>query len=117
MKKILILLLLGLFLIIPARSAEIKITIADDKINDIIEAFASDYNYRATINGQPNPETKKKFANRMLKNFIKSVYISYKSKAVEDSIVPQLNAVEATKQNLLNEVNNSFTGIQVSTVE
>ncbi len=106
MKKTFILLLLGLFLIIPVNSAEIKITVPNHRIADIQDAFASVYKYQATINGQPNPETKAEFMNRKIKKIIKDIYISYNAKAAE-----------VTRRSLITTANNNFTGITVEPVE
>jgi hypothetical protein len=106
MKKVTILLLVGLFLIVPLNSAEIKITIPDHRIGDIQDAVASVYKYEAIIDGNPNPETKAEFTNRILKKFLKDVYVTYKIKAIA-----------TTKASLINQANNNFTGIQVEPVE
>lgn len=106
MKKILVLSLLGLFLIIPANSAEIKITIPDHRLGDIQNTFASTYNYQTTINGEPNPETKEEFMHRMIKVYIKNVYVSH-----------HVTPIQATRQSLINTANSNFTGITVLPVE
>lgn len=53
---------------------------------EIVDAFASAYHYQATIDGQPNPETKVAFARRMVRQYIKDIYISEKRKAEEAKI-------------------------------
>jgi hypothetical protein len=46
--------------------AVISITISDAELPRVINAVCSQYNYQATVNGSPNPETKAQFAKRMM---------------------------------------------------
>lgn len=39
----------------------------------IMNAFAEEYGYQDTINGQPNPESKADFARRIVRQYIVSV--------------------------------------------
>lgn len=39
-------------------------------LSRIVDAFASQHNYQATINGSPNPETKSQFARRIVREYI-----------------------------------------------
>jgi hypothetical protein len=47
----------------------------------IANAFASAYGYQATINGQPNPQTKGDFAADQLVNYVKNIVLSEEAKA------------------------------------
>lgn len=40
----------------------------------IIQAFCDAYGYQATINGQPNPQSKQAFFNQQITHYIKDVY-------------------------------------------
>jgi hypothetical protein len=55
-------------------------------VPEIVDAFASAYRYEETIDGQPNPESKAAFARRMIKNYIRDIYISEKRKVEEAKI-------------------------------
>lgn len=56
----------------------------------IVDAFATAYNYQATIDGQPNPETKAQFTRRMVRQYIieivKSQEVQAAVKTAYDSI-------------------------------
>lgn len=61
--------------------ANITITIPDDKLNNVIEAFATQYDYKEKIidvNGNEinNPVSKVQFAKNIVNSFIKEVFIS-----------------------------------------
>ena len=52
----------------------ITINFNDDTLNsEIRNAFASAFDYPDTIGGQPNPESKAQFRDRMIKRYIKDV--------------------------------------------
>lgn len=57
--------------------------------NKIIDAFADAYGYQATIEGQPNPQSKQQFFNAKLTAYIRDVYkaqqVSVAEKAARDS--------------------------------
>jgi hypothetical protein len=46
--------------------AQIVITFPDAQQNRVVNAICSLYNYRTTIGGEANPETKAQFAKRMV---------------------------------------------------
>lgn len=60
---------------------EITITIAEAIAPDVIDAYAHEFSYAPTIDGEPNPETKGQFALRMFTDQaqanIRSTYKSY----------------------------------------
>lgn len=58
---------------------KITITIPDDKKQGIVDAFCKIYKYQETINGKPNPQTKKEFTLSKIQGFITDVYKSHKS--------------------------------------
>ena len=72
--------------------ATFTITIPDDKVAAVIDAFASQYHYTTKIedaNGAmiDNPTSKAQFAKNVVNSFIKQVYIG-----------AQIKALDATKQ-------------------
>lgn len=48
----------------------ISITIPQAKLQKAIDALCTFGNYKATIDGQPNPETQSLFAKRMIAEFV-----------------------------------------------
>lgn len=44
-----------------------------------VDAVCSNNGYQATIDGQPNPETKNQFAKRMLAAWVRSQVVRYES--------------------------------------
>ena len=58
------------------------ITFANDTMNARSRnAFASAYGYQATIDGQPNPESKAQFRARKIKEYIKEITKAEEHKA------------------------------------
>jgi hypothetical protein len=51
--------------------AQITITIPDDKVAEVVAAFASAYNYTANA---AQGETQNQFARRMIAEFVKQIY-------------------------------------------
>ena len=82
MKKILCLLVLSLVLVpqIYAEDTVATITIPEAVATDVVAAFADIYNYTDNKQGE---ETEKQFALRMVRRFIKDVYIKSKVDALE----------------------------------
>jgi hypothetical protein len=63
----------------------------------IQDAFAASYAYQATINGQPNPESKAQFTKRKIAEYVKDVVRAYEAnKAAEDARVAALSGNELT---------------------
>ena len=74
--------------------ANITITIPDNYVQDVLDAFAYIYRYQEMIedpdgvpgppDGEipkiPNPESKAAFAKRMNANYIKEIYVTWKTK-------------------------------------
>lgn len=56
-------------------------------LSEIIDVFATAYNYQATVNGQPNPESKAQFTRRMVRQYIRDIYIAEKDKIEQAKIV------------------------------
>jgi hypothetical protein len=86
---------------------QFTITIPDDKLNFILDSFASVYNYSSTIldeNGDEtsNPESKEVFAKKTILAFIKEVHESAKTKLVE-----------TTRNSLIEEANNDTINITI----
>lgn len=52
--------------------ANITITIPDASLSRIVADIAAAYNYQATINGAPNPQTQQAFAKAQIINWIKN---------------------------------------------
>jgi hypothetical protein len=54
----------------------ITITIPDAYAAAILDAYCETYGYQATINGQPNPQTKLQFARAHIRSIIADAYQS-----------------------------------------
>ncbi len=68
---------------------QITIEIPEDKIQAVIDAFASNYNYPEQIKDEngvmiPNPTTKAQFARNIIKSFIKEVYVANQVKSIDE---------------------------------
>lgn len=60
---------------------DITITIPDDKVSTVVDAFATQYNYQDKIENElggeiDNPISKATFALGIIKQFIKDVYVA-----------------------------------------
>lgn len=51
----------------------IQLTVSDTIKDRVIDAYATQYRYQPTINGQPNPQSKAAFTKAQIINQIKSV--------------------------------------------
>jgi hypothetical protein len=60
---------------------KITITIPDGKAATIIDGFARQHRYQDTINGAPNPQSKKDFSLEVIKGFVRDTYKAYKAKS------------------------------------
>lgn len=56
----------------------VSITLSASATAEVNDAFAALYGYRATIDGQPNPESKAQFTKRKIIEFIKERVITYR---------------------------------------
>lgn len=65
-------------------------------LSRIVDAFAVQYNYQATINGQPNPESKAEFARRMVGLHIKSIVREQEEQAAVRAAVGAVSDVTLT---------------------
>ena len=88
--------------------ANITINIPDDKINAVVDAFATQYKYSPKVeddNNQmvDNPVSKAQFARNILKSFVKQVYIA-----------AQVAEVEATKQAAIATATTEVDGVDVT---
>lgn len=73
--------------------ARLTIDFPDGETNRILNAFASAYQYSATLpNGDPNPQTKAQFFKAQVMRFIKGVV---KGQEVEDAAIAARAAAEA----------------------
>ena len=68
---------------------EITITIPDEKKNEVIDAFATQYNYPTKVQNEEgveidNPITKGQFALNIVNSFIKEVYVAGQLKPLEE---------------------------------
>lgn len=101
MKVIGLLGLLGM-LAIPniCRAATMRITVPDELVPQLLEAFAQVFNRPETVidehgNEVPNPETKAQFAKRHIRRFIRDVWRVYKSnRAAEEAKKKALEQAE-----------------------
>jgi len=80
--------------------ANITITIPDAKLNAIVEAFATQYNYQDQItedgmNYIPNPVSKAQFARNVINSFIKEVYVAAQVKELDATRVQTINTATA----------------------
>lgn len=69
--------------------AQFTITVPDDKVQDLLNAFATQYNYQTTVDDLsggtvPNPESKAQFAKNKILKYIKEVYIAAQVQQVEE---------------------------------
>jgi len=69
--------------------AEIKVTIPDDKIAKVIDSFVSCFGYQATIDGQPNPQTKTQFTKAQIIKYIKAVVNSVDKTAYDQNFIQE----------------------------
>ena len=102
MKKLIVFFLIFFLLAIQATAATITITIPDNKAVAIIDSFATQYGYQETIDGEPNPVSKKDFTLNILKSFIKEVHTA-----------AQLKAIEATRKQIITDSLADTDGITV----
>ena len=56
--------------------ANITFTIQDADLQDYIDAFGQDY--QATIDGEPNPQTKAQFAKKIVAGILASEVVNYR---------------------------------------
>jgi hypothetical protein len=110
MKKVIITLAI-LALASPVFGASMTITVPDEVAPQVINAFATLYNYQATIdtdeNGDdiPNPESKAAFTRRMIREYVKNVYKAYK-----------VAELEAQRQQVVSDAENDVSGVDVQTI-
>jgi len=77
--------------------ATFTITIPDDKVQDVLDAFANQYNYQEQVPNPdydpdvpaseetvPNPISKASFAKGTVRAFVKNVYIAYKATEIDE---------------------------------
>ena len=84
--------------------ATMTITIPNEYVTDVVDAFAVEYGYQdtvyTTVSGiqvpEPNPETKNAFAKRQIREHIKRVYVKQQVAAVEATIASTRNTAYAT---------------------
>lgn len=83
MKEILVAFLL---IASPALATDIIITIPTAIAPRVLDGFAANHGYRATLeDGSPNPESKAEFARRMLKEYIRQSAIAGETLAARDA--------------------------------
>lgn len=51
--------------------ATITLNIPDAQLNRVVNGLATLYGYQATVNGEPNPQTKAQFAKAQILRFVK----------------------------------------------
>lgn len=73
MKRFLTILLLAST---PAIAVDVTITIPDEYATRVLDAVASHYDYKDTIDGVPNPETKVQFVKRQVLQILKGITIN-----------------------------------------
>lgn len=65
--------------------AQFTINVPDDKVTDLVAAFAKAYRYDDQFNGHPDPPTKAQFAKQQLLNYMKSIYKNYKREEAREA--------------------------------
>lgn len=105
MKRIIFILLV----LIPfsASATTFTITIPDDKVSAVVNAFATQYRYQVNIDdGEggtiPNPVSKAQFAKNIIRSFVREVYVG-----------AQIKAIEATRLQIIEDANTATDGISV----
>jgi len=87
---------------------DITITISDEKISEIVDAFVKVYNYPTNVNDEngkliSNPQTKKHFTLEILRQFIKDVHKSYNVEKVKSAkITARIDSDEFTNDIIIN---------------
>jgi len=94
----------------PAFGASMTITVPDSVVQDVIQAFCTNYNYQETIQGSdgqdiPNPESKAAFTRRAIREYVKNVYFKYK-----------VDQLEAIRKQTLKDAEEAVSGVDVQTV-
>jgi hypothetical protein len=78
---------------------DITITIPDDKVTAVVDAFATQYKYQEMIFDDqgvetPNPISKASFARGVIRQFIKDVYIAGVASDIDSTRVDALATAE-----------------------
>lgn len=71
--------------------ATLSINIPDNQVTRVNDAIAALFNYQATINGSPNPETKAQFARRMVIENLKRLVAQGESAAARRQAESQIS--------------------------
>jgi hypothetical protein len=89
---------------------QFTINIPQERVADLLDAFAVQYNYQAEIDDPnnpdvmiPNPVSKAQFAKNTIKTYIKEVYIAGKLKEIEN-----------TRQQIIAQSNQEISTIDVT---
>lgn len=82
---------------VPAMAVDVTITIPDQYASRVIDAYCAVYGYQATIDGQPNPETKAQYAKRMLLQNMKEVTLEYEMFLEKRTSDTTLSGTKTTK--------------------
>ena len=77
MRKIIVFLVLLMAGNVYAKDKDTIVSFDEIHMNRVYDAFAVAYSYQATINGQPNPETKEQHYQRRLKSYVAEILASY----------------------------------------
>jgi hypothetical protein len=70
----------------------------DTDWSDIVAAFASQYGYQATINGEPNPQTSESFALAKIHEFVAQVRTANAIRVTVKTTEDKARSDEKTKQ-------------------
>ena len=109
MKKLIITLAI-LAMASPAFGASFTLTVPNDVVGDVVQAFCTLYGYQETITDAegvevPNPETKAAFAKRMIRTYVKEVYKAYK-----------VQQFETGRQRVITDAESDVGGVDVQSV-
>lgn len=88
--------------------AKIVVEIPDEKLDAVVEAFATLYNYQEQIGNETgemidNPVKKKQFANNIIASYVKEVYVN-----------AQTRPLEAQKQEILKRASAEVSAVTAS---
>lgn len=93
----------------PAFGASFTLTVPNNVVGDVVQAFCTLYGYQETITDEgveiPNPESKANFAKRMIRTYVKEVYKAYK-----------VQELEAQRQQIIRDAETAVGGVDVQSV-
>lgn len=93
--------------------AKMTLTIPDEIVQDVVDAFCGSYKYQPEVEGEEkvdgetvmilNPESKVAFSKRMIREYVKAIYTSY-----------QANQYEAGRQAVVDAAETDVAGMEMT---